>query len=89
MTAQPSSRSGNSKVPSYGSEMALKFDSVWLGKDALPLLPKIAGRHQVTTLCSWCGNQFYNEAVDIAAQRGSMVMCANCRARVSRNHDFM
>ncbi|XP_012466716.1 uncharacterized protein LOC105785277 isoform X1 [Gossypium raimondii] len=89
MTAQPSSRSGNSKVPSYGSEMALKFDSVWLGKDALPLLPKIAGRHQVTTLCSWCGNQFYNEAVDIAAQRSTMVMCANCRARFSRNHDFM
>ncbi|KAA3468147.1 Methyl-CpG-binding domain-containing protein 8 [Gossypium australe] len=89
MTAQPSSRSGNSKVPSYGSEMALKFDSVWLGKDALPLLPKIAGRHQVTTLCSWCGNQFYNEAVDIAAQRSTMVMCANCRARFSRDHDFI
>ncbi|KAK8705513.1 hypothetical protein V6N13_049114 [Hibiscus sabdariffa] len=47
MTAQSSSRSVNSKVPSYDSEMALKFDSsVWPGKDALPLLPKIAGRHQ-------------------------------------------
>ncbi|XP_039027195.1 uncharacterized protein LOC120160955 isoform X2 [Hibiscus syriacus] len=89
MTSQPSSRSVNSKVPSYESEMALKFDSsVWLGKDALPLLPKIAGRHQVT-VCSCCGNELYNEAVDIGAQRSSMVMCANCRARFSRNHDFM
>ncbi|GMI64875.1 hypothetical protein HRI_000156800 [Hibiscus trionum] len=89
MTAQPSSRSVNSKVPSYNSEMALKFDSsVWLGKDALPLLPKIAGRHQVT-LCSCCGNELYDEAVGIGAQRSTMVMCANCRARFSRNHDFM
>ncbi|XWS25287.1 hypothetical protein CRYUN_Cryun27aG0056300 [Craigia yunnanensis] len=90
LTAQPSSHSGNSKVSSYDSEMALKFDSsVWLGKEALPLLPKIAGRHQVTTLCSWCGNEFFHEAVDIGAQRSSMVMCAICKARFSRNHDFM
>ncbi|XVE95290.1 hypothetical protein REPUB_Repub02eG0083500 [Reevesia pubescens] len=90
LTSQPSSYPGNSKVSSYDSEMALKFDSsVWLGKEALPLLPKIAGRHQVTTLCSWCGIEFYHEAVDIGAQRSSMVMCANCRARFSRNHDFM
>ncbi|XVF36701.1 hypothetical protein REPUB_Repub19eG0080400 [Reevesia pubescens] len=90
LTAQPSSRSGNSKVSSYDSEMALKFDSsVWLGKEALPLFPKIAGGHQVTTSCSWCGNEFYNEAVDIGAHRSSMIMCANCRARFSRNHDFM
>ncbi|XWS14985.1 hypothetical protein CRYUN_Cryun35bG0055600 [Craigia yunnanensis] len=89
LTAQPSSRSGNSKV-SYDSEMALKFDSpVWLGKEALPLLPKIAGRHQVPTLCSWCGIEFYHEAVDIGEQRSSMVMCSNCHARFSRNHDFM
>ncbi|XWS23900.1 hypothetical protein CRYUN_Cryun28dG0055200 [Craigia yunnanensis] len=90
LAAQPSSRSGNSKVSSYDSEMALKFDSsVWLGKEALPLLPKIAGRHQVPTLCSWCGNEFYHEAVDIGEQRSSMVMCANCQARFSRDHDFM
>ncbi|KAK8649350.1 hypothetical protein V6N13_130080 [Hibiscus sabdariffa] len=82
MTAQSSSRSVNSKVPSYDSETALKFDSsVW---------PKIAGsgRHQVT-LCSCCGNELYNEAVSIGAQRITMVMCANYRARLSRNHDFM
>ncbi|XVE60494.1 hypothetical protein DITRI_Ditri05aG0133600 [Diplodiscus trichospermus] len=90
LTVQPSSHSGNSKVSSYDSEMAMKFDSsVWLGKEALPLFPKIAGRHQVTTTCSWCGNEFYHEAVDIGAQRSSMVMCDNCRARFSRNHDFM
>ncbi|KAK8544552.1 hypothetical protein V6N13_026052 [Hibiscus sabdariffa] len=53
MTAQPSSHSVNSKVPSYGSEMALKFDSsVWHGKDVLPLLPKIAGRHQSSMFTS-------------------------------------
>ncbi|XP_039023340.1 uncharacterized protein LOC120155949 isoform X3 [Hibiscus syriacus] len=56
-------------------------------KDVLPLLPKIAGRHQVS-LCPWCGNEFYNEAVDVRAQR-STVMCANCQARFSRNCDFM
>ena len=90
LTAQPSSHSGNSKVSSYDSEMALKFDSsAWFGKEALPLLPKIAGRHPVTTLCSWCGNEFYQEAVDIGAQRSSVIMCANCQARFSRNHDFM
>ncbi|GMJ02488.1 hypothetical protein HRI_003917900 [Hibiscus trionum] len=89
MTAQPSSHSVNSKVPSYDSEMALKFDSsVWHGKDVLPLLPKVAGRHQVT-LCPWCGNEFYNQAVDIGAQRSTTVMCANCQARFSRNRDFM
>ncbi|XP_017981197.1 PREDICTED: uncharacterized protein LOC18592144 isoform X2 [Theobroma cacao] len=91
LTAQTSSRSGDSKVPSYDSEMALTFDSsIWLGKEALPLLPKVDGRHQVTTLCSWCGNEFYHEAVDIEAQRNSMaVMCASCRARFSRNRDFL
>ncbi|XWS21495.1 hypothetical protein CRYUN_Cryun30bG0059400 [Craigia yunnanensis] len=90
LSAQPSSHSGNSKVSSYDSEMALKFDSsVWVGKEALPLFPKIADRHQAITLCSWCGNEFYHEAVDIGAQRSSMVMCANCQARFSRNHDFM
>ncbi|XP_022773143.1 uncharacterized protein LOC111315576 isoform X2 [Durio zibethinus] len=90
LTAQPSSHSGNSKVSSYDSEMELKFDSsVWLEKEALPLFPKIADRHQVTTSCSWCGNEFYHEAVDNGAQRSSMVMCASCQARFSRNHDFM
>ncbi|XP_022739800.1 uncharacterized protein LOC111291818 isoform X2 [Durio zibethinus] len=50
LTAQPSSHSGDSKVSSFDSEMVLKFDSSdWLGKEALPLLPKVAGRHQVPT----------------------------------------
>lgn len=83
LTAQPSSRSGN-------SEMALKFDSSdWLEKEALPLFPKIAGRHQVPTLCSWCGTEFYHEAVDSGTQRSSMVMCGNCQDIFCRNHDFM
>ncbi|XVF39528.1 hypothetical protein PTKIN_Ptkin01aG0041600 [Pterospermum kingtungense] len=87
LTAQPSSHSGNSKA--YDSEMALRFDSsVWPGKEALPLFPKIAGGHQVPILCSWCGDEFYHEAVN-GEQRSSMTMCANCRARFSRIHDFM
>ncbi|OMO94344.1 Zinc finger, C2H2-like protein [Corchorus olitorius] len=54
LTAQPSSRSGGSKVSSNDSEMAVRSDSsIWFGKEALPLLPKVAGRHQIAAENRW------------------------------------
>lgn len=90
LTAQTSSNSQDSKVSSYDSQMALGFDSShWFEKEALPLLPKVAGRNQVTSYCSWCGNEFHSEGFDSEADKGLVVhVCPNCRTRSSTNHNF-
>lgn len=83
--SQVSSHSDESKIFSCNAEAAQRFDSsVWMEKEALPLLPKIASRLHVPTICVWCRNEFQQEALESEAQTGSIgFMCAACKAKFS------
>uniref|UniRef100_A0A2N9F9A5 C2H2-type domain-containing protein n=1 Tax=Fagus sylvatica TaxID=28930 RepID=A0A2N9F9A5_FAGSY len=85
LTMQGSSHPEESKVLSYDAEMEQGFNSsVWLKKEALPLLPKLASRNQVRTACVWCGNEFYLESENSGMQSDSVgFMCGNCKAKYS------
>ncbi|KAF3945954.1 hypothetical protein CMV_027723 [Castanea mollissima] len=72
LTMQPSPHPEESNVLSYDAEMEQGFDSSnWLKKEALPLLPKLASRHQVRTVCVWCGIEFHIESANSGMQPGS------------------
>lgn len=89
LTAQPGRHSEVSKVLSYDAEMSQGFDSsVWLEKEALPLLPKIGSRHRVATVCAWCRNEFHHEPIDTGGETGSVgFMCPTCKAKFSGSHN--
>lgn len=91
LTTQTSSQSQVPKVLSYDAEISRGFDSsVWLEKEALPLLPKIGNRYQVATLCAWCRNEFHHEPVERAAETGAVgFMCPTCKAKFSGNHNSL
>lgn len=90
LTSQGSSQPEESKVLSYDVEMEDLDSSYWLKKEALPLLPKLAGRHQVRTMCVWCRNEFYLESVNSEMQSGSVgFMCATCNAKYSRQVNLL
>ncbi|KAF2299700.1 hypothetical protein GH714_002568 [Hevea brasiliensis] len=75
------------------SEIARGLDSsVWLDKEALPLLPKIASRRRVPTLyvCVWCRNEFHYEALESEAQASSLgFTCAACKAKFSGQFNLL
>lgn len=83
LTAQRNSLSEDSKVLSYDAGMEQGFNSSeWLEKETL--LPKVAGRHLVATLCIWCRNEFHHENVGNATQTGSTgLMCPTCKVKFS------
>ncbi|KAK4559754.1 hypothetical protein RGQ29_008795 [Quercus rubra] len=85
LTMQPSPNPEESNVLSYDAEMEQGFDSsIWLKKEALPLLPKLASRHQVRTACVWCGFEFHIESANSGMQPGSVgFMCGTCKAKFS------
>ncbi|XP_044475940.1 uncharacterized protein LOC123203577 [Mangifera indica] len=91
LATQTSSQSQVPKVLSYDAEISRGFDSsVWLEKEALPLLPKIGNRYQVATLCAWCRNEFHHEPVDTEAETGAVgFMCPTCKAKFSSNHNSL
>ncbi|GAV63578.1 zf-C2H2 domain-containing protein/MBD domain-containing protein/AT_hook domain-containing protein [Cephalotus follicularis] len=91
LTAQRNADSEDTKVLQYDAEMAQGFESsTWLQKEALPLLPKTASRHQVLTMCVWCGNECHHEAFDPGAHTGSIgFMCSNCKAKFPGQHNFL
>ncbi|KAM1242558.1 hypothetical protein ACFX2G_034902 [Malus domestica] len=44
----------------------------------------MAGRHQITTACVWCGVEFNHEAVDSEIQPDSVgFMCPTCKTKIS------
>lgn len=88
LTTQPGCHSEVSKVLSYDAAMSQGFDSsVWLEKEALPLLPKIGSRHRVATVCAWCRNEFHHEPIDTGGETGSVgFMCPTCKAKFSGSH---
>ncbi|KAJ9166578.1 hypothetical protein P3X46_021308 [Hevea brasiliensis] len=85
--------SDDSRVFSYDAEIARGLDSsVWLDKEALPLLPKIASRRRVPTLyvCVWCRNEFHYEALESEAQASSLgFTCAACKAKFSGQFNLL
>ncbi|KDP41390.1 hypothetical protein JCGZ_15797 [Jatropha curcas] len=85
------SHSVGSKVFSYNAEITQGLDSsVWLEKEALPLLPKIASKRHTPALCVWCRNEFHYEALESEAQIGSMgFTCATCKAKFSGQFNLM
>lgn len=90
LTLQGSSHPEESKVLSYDVEREGLDSSYWLKKEALPLLPKLASRHQARTVCVWCRNEFYLESVDSEMQSGSVgFMCATCNAKYSRQVNLL
>ncbi|KAJ0086240.1 hypothetical protein Patl1_08538 [Pistacia atlantica] len=91
LTTQTSSQSQVPKVLSYDAEISPGFDSsVWLEKEALPLLPKIGSRYQVATVCAWCRNEFHHEPVETGAETGAVgFMCPTCKAKFSGNHNSL
>lgn len=43
-----------------------------------------AGRHQITTVCVWCGVEFNYDAVDSEIQPDSVgFMCPACKSKIS------
>lgn len=85
LTTEESCQQEESKGLSCDAEMEQGFDSsYWLEKEALPLLPQLASRHQVRTVCVWCTKEFYLESVNSGMQSGSVgFMCATCNAKFS------
>ncbi|XVE93150.1 hypothetical protein REPUB_Repub01dG0165300 [Reevesia pubescens] len=50
------------------------------------VLLSMAGKHQLTTDCVWCGTEFNQEAVDSEIQSGSVgYMCPTCKAKFLGN----
>lgn len=59
----------------YGSSVQFESEEVMLN---------MGGRHQLTTVCVWCGVEFNHEAVDAELQPDSVgFMCPTCKAKIS------
>ncbi|XP_015893710.3 uncharacterized protein LOC107427828 isoform X1 [Ziziphus jujuba] len=59
----------------FGSSVQFVSEDVMLNVD---------GRHQLTTVCVWCGVEFNHETVDSELQPDSVgFMCPNCKAKIS------
>jgi hypothetical protein len=59
----------------YGSSVQFESEEVMLN---------MSGRHQLTTVCVWCGVEFNHEAVGAAIQPDSVgFMCPTCKAKIS------
>ncbi|KAJ4839461.1 hypothetical protein Tsubulata_022963 [Turnera subulata] len=85
LTSHVNSQPHGSKAFPYDAEVSPGFDSsVWLEKEALPLLPKIAKRHRVPTVCVWCRNEFNHEIPESGVQTGLLgFTCESCNAKFS------
>ncbi|XP_059279751.1 uncharacterized protein LOC132033722 [Lycium ferocissimum] len=77
------------RVLPYDVDIEQGFNSsFWLGKD--DLMPNLAGRNQVTLVCVWCRNEFYQEPNQLGAEAGSIgSMCPTCSGRISGQFSFM
>ncbi|KAJ8555573.1 hypothetical protein K7X08_013069 [Anisodus acutangulus] len=77
------------RVLPYDVDIDQGFNSsFWLGKD--DLMPNLAGRNQVTLVCVWCRNEFYQEPNQLGAEAGSIgSMCPTCSGRISGQFSFM
>ena len=50
------------------------------------VLLNMSGKHQLTTVCVWCGTEFNQEAVDSEIQSDSVgYMCPTCKAKFLGN----
>ncbi|XP_030942875.1 uncharacterized protein LOC115967862 isoform X2 [Quercus lobata] len=59
----------------YASSVQFESEEVMLN---------MGGRHQLTTVCVWCGVEFNHEAVDAELQSDSVgFMCPTCKAKIS------
>lgn len=59
----------------YASSVQFESEEVMLN---------MGGRHQLTTVCVWCGVEFNHEAVDAELQPDSVgFMCPTCKAKIS------
>ncbi|KAK4352395.1 hypothetical protein RND71_027913 [Anisodus tanguticus] len=77
------------RILPYDVDIEQGFNSsFWLGKD--DLMPNLAGRNQVTLVCVWCRNEFYQEPNQLGAEAGSIgSMCPTCSGRISGQFSFM
>ncbi|KAL3504748.1 hypothetical protein ACH5RR_034589 [Cinchona calisaya] len=85
MTTQSSnSIPGESKGLSYEVNTGQGFEhSFWLGKDAL--MSNVTDQNQVSTVCVWCRNEFYQDPIPSEAQTGAIgSMCPACSSKVSQ-----
>lgn len=72
----------DSKVFSYGVDMGEGFNSpFWLGKDT-GVAPNLSGRNMVPTVCIWCSNAFYQDAIQSGTHAAAGSMCPTCSARI-------
>ncbi|KAK9053406.1 hypothetical protein SSX86_030040 [Deinandra increscens subsp. villosa] len=78
-------QSGSRVFPyTYNTGIEQGFDSTfWMGKNAM--MPNMSGRNLVTSVCTWCRNQFYLPAMAIhqQTQAGVGSLCQNCSAGIS------
>ncbi|XP_025012175.2 uncharacterized protein LOC8281656 [Ricinus communis] len=85
------SHSDESKIFPYGVDIAQGLEpSVWLEKEAMPLLPKMTSKRHIRTFCVWCRNEFQYEALESEAQIGSLgLTCAACKAKFSGQFNLL
>ncbi|KAL8253491.1 hypothetical protein R6Q59_037184 [Mikania micrantha] len=68
----------------YNTGIEQGFDSAfWMGKN--PMMTNMSGRNVVTSVCTWCRNQFYLPAMAIhqQTQAGVSSLCPSCSAGIS------
>lgn len=70
-------------------EMEREFgSSIQYGSEEV--MVEVDGRHQLTTVCVWCGVEFSHEAVDSEIQPDSVgFMCPTCKAKISGQIDVL
>ncbi|KAH0681387.1 hypothetical protein KY284_022472 [Solanum tuberosum] len=75
------------RVLPYDVDIEQGFNSsFWLGKDNL--MPNLAGSNQVTMVCVWCRNLFYQDSNQLEA--GSIgAMCPTCSGSTAGQFSFM
>ncbi|KAF8406024.1 hypothetical protein HHK36_008104 [Tetracentron sinense] len=67
----------------YEAELEQGFDSS-ISFEWETVLPKMASRHQLTTVCVWCRIEFHHEPVNSEILSDSAgFMCPACRAKIS------